>query len=157
MRHIDTSSLVDLWEYYPNSQFPTVWEWIVDEFLSRDLVICEVAYEESRQRIPECVELLKSHTVPVRSMSADDLEFAKLIKSELGIIEEKYGKGVGEKDLLIVGSAKMDGADLITSETQGKPPDNRVNWKMPSVCRLPCVGVTTLTMLEYIYQSKRTF
>ena len=82
------------------------------------------------------------------------LEEALRIQGLLGIQNDQYGGGVGENDILIIATAKIEGVDLISDENkQPNLPENMKNYKIPAVCALPSVQVGSLNFLELIKNS----
>ncbi len=69
-----------------------------------------------------------------------------------------HPNGVDENDVLIIASAKVRGAELVTNEGRqfGKQAEARKS-RIPAVCDMPAVGVVTLNFLEYIQKSQQVF
>jgi len=153
LRLIDASAVIDLWEHYPIAQFPAVWDWIQAE-----LAIAKVAMEEVGFRDPDCKSKLELYGILEQGIGNREAVEAVAIKSALGIVNEEYGSGVDENDILIIAIAKVLGTELVTNESlQPKLPTNVKGYKMPAVCALPGVQVATIRLLDYIRQSGRVF
>ena len=72
-------------------------------------------------------------------------------KTLLGIAEEKYTKGVGEKDLLIISVAKENGKTLVSDESrQNKLPELKPNYKIPVVCDMPEVSIKCVSFIDLL-------
>ncbi|MFV0679508.1 DUF4411 family protein [Ottowia sp.] len=81
------------------------------------------------------------------------------IKSAIGVVNDNYhSKGVDENDLFIIAVAQTHGAELITNEARqfGAQQDPR-KFKIPAVCDMPTVRVTSLNFFDYIQKSKQVF
>ena len=158
MRHIDASAVLDLWEYYPIRQFPAVWEWFAEEFTSGELGIVDLALDEVGFRDPACKAHLEAVGVAGIIITTQVAAAALSIKSALGIVNDGYGSGVDENDILIVATAKVHGAELITNEgRQVKPPTFLKNCKIPAVAAMSSVSVVTMRLIDYIRQSGQVF
>ena len=84
---------------------------------------------------------------------------AMAIKDAIGVVNDQYhAKGVDENDLFIIAAAKVHGAELITNEARqfGAQAEAR-KYKIPAVCDMAAVGVTTMNFLEYIQKSQQVF
>ncbi|MEI8096401.1 MAG: DUF4411 family protein [Spirochaetales bacterium] len=81
------------------------------------------------------------------------------IKGLLGILEDKYGAGVSENDLIIIASAQVHGVSLVSQEARqpNLPQTKRVNYKIPAVCSLPQVNVRCLSFLDYLRTANQVF
>ena len=159
MRAFDASSIVYAWDNYPPEQFPALWRWISGEIDSQRLVICEVAYEEVRRKFVEPFNWLKEQDINVVPMTAGALGIAAAIKSELGIVGDKFhGKGVGENDIFIIASACEEGHELISNEER-QPQVVRAgrNMKIPAVCGLELVSVPCKSFIELLKESGKVF
>jgi hypothetical protein len=84
-------------------------------------------------------------------LTATSLATAQNIKNLLGIVEEKYTKGVGEKDLLIISIAKENKKILVSDESrQNKLPALKSNYKIPAVCDMPEVNIKCVNFLDLL-------
>ena len=81
-----------------------------------------------------------------------------MINGLLGIKNDLYGAGVGEKDILIIASAKEHGQELVSNENrQHTLPMDMKKYKIPAVCNIPQVEVPCLTFIELIKRSEVVF
>lgn len=91
-------------------------------------------------------------------MTNDILREALRIKTLLGIIDDKYGEGVGENDLFIIATTRLCHTILVSDErTQPSPPKKMQNYKIPAVCSMKDVGVECINFLDFIKKSKVVF
>lgn len=158
LRHIDASAAIDLWTTYPIAQFPLLWKWVESEFSRKDMAISRIALEETGFRIPDCRANIESFGVTGLQIGNDEVLEALAIKSLLGIVNDEYGSGVDENDILIIASAKVQHAQLVTNEAlQPKLPASPRNYKMPAVCGLPAIQVPCCRLIDWIMQSGMVF
>lgn len=159
MRVLDASAIIYAWDNYPLAQFPGLWSWLASELKSHELAIPVVALEEVGHKVPECAQWLKNADVLKLPMSEAVVMAAMLIKQAVGVVNDQYHpKGVDENDLFIIAAAKVHGAELITNEARqfGAQVETR-KYKIPAVCDLSAVGVSSLNFLEYIQKSQKVF
>ncbi|QBM29764.1 DUF4411 family protein [Hydrogenophaga pseudoflava] len=159
MRVLDASAIIYAWDNYPPAQFPGLWSWLANELKTLELAIPVVALEEVGHKLPECAQWLKNTEVLRLPISEAALMAAMAIKDAIGVVNDQYHpKGVDENDLFIIAVAKVHGAELITNEARqfGAQIDTR-KYKIPAVCDMAAVGVTTMNFLEYIQKSQRVF
>lgn len=159
MRVLDASAIIYAWDNYPRAQFPGLWGWLANELKKHELAISAVALEEVAQMAPDCATWLKNAEVLRLPISDAVVMTAMAIKSAIGVVNDQYHpKGVDENDLFIIASAKVHGAELISNEARqfGAQVETR-KYKIPAVCDMPSVGVTTLNFLEYIQKSQQVF
>ena len=120
--------------------------------------MAQVAVEEVGHKAPECVAWLNAaglHNLPITQAT---LLEALRIKTMLGIVEDRYGAGVDENDLLIIATAKLYGHTLITNEApQLTPHKNMSNWKIPAVCAMASVQAPCIDFVGYIKRSGAVF
>jgi hypothetical protein len=65
---------------------------------------------------------------------------------------------VGENDLIIISSAKLLGARLVTDEAvQLQLPTEMAKYKIPAVCDLPSVAVKHISFLKMVKETGETF
>lgn len=158
MRVIDASSIIYGWDNYPPEQFPKLWAWVAEEIESAELVIPKVAFDEVKNKLPECADWLTEQNISKLSPTNDVLRKSLEIHALLGIVGDAYGKGAGENDILIIATAFVAGGELITNENvQNNLPSKLKNCKIPAVCGLPEVRVTYSDFLQYIRSSKQVF
>ena len=159
MRVLDASSILYAWDNYPLPQFPGLWAWLASEMQRHELAISSVALEEVGHKAPECSAWLSSAAVLRLPINNDVLTTALAIKTDIGVVDDSYHpKGVDERDLLIIATAKVRGADLITNEARqfGAQVEPR-KYKIPAVCDLQSVGVVSMNFLEFIQKSRQVF
>jgi hypothetical protein len=153
MYSFDASSMIHAWDNYPpeNEHFESLWEWFASNIQNKEFVISKKAFEEVNHKIPECGEWLQNNNVKVYSLTPKSLLIAKNIKTSLGIIEEKYTKGVGENDLFIIAIAQESKAILVSEEGQQSVlPALKSNHKIPAVCGMEEVGVDCCNFLRLL-------
>lgn len=159
MRVLDASSILYAWDNYPLPQFPGLWTWLASEMQRHKLAIPSVAMEEVEHKAPECSAWLSTACVARLPVTNVVLTTALAIKADIGVLNDAYHpKGVDENDLLIIATAKVCGADLITNEARqfGAQAELR-KYKIPAVCDLPSVNVVTMSFLEFIQRSRQVF
>ncbi len=157
--HFDASGIIHAWDNYPIGNFPAFWDWIDAEIRKENFAISEVAFDEVKNKSPECSEWLKNKGIRKINLSEKVLLRANEIKDLLGIVAEAYNpKGVGENDLLIIATAQIEIAILITEESrQPSLPQQRSRFKIPAVCELAAIGVTCKNIRELIGTSGVVF
>lgn len=144
MYSFDASTMIHAWDNYPieNQHFKSLWDWFAEEVSQGRFVFSEVAYNEIKNKIPECEDWLKDNGVTTLPLSPDILYQAQAIKELLEIEEEQYSVGVGENDILIVSTAKVMNLPLISEESiQNNLPQNKAKYKIPAVCGMEEVAV----------------
>ena len=159
MRVFDASSMIYAWDNYPIGQFPPLWDWMASQIEAKQLVMPSVAFEEVQHKMPDCGEWLKDNNLEQLAISNAILQDAKRIKGLLGIVDDNYhAKGVGENDILIIATARLHGAELVSDEekqiTLPKIPSKR---KIPAVCVMAGVAVPCINFIEYIKRSEEVF
>ena len=84
---------------------------------------------------------------------------ANRIKTIIGVANDNYHpKGVGENDILIIATAKIEEIDLVSDEgRQAQVPLELQKRKIPSVCDIDTVDVTCNNFVEYFKDSGRVF
>lgn len=159
MRVLDASSIIYAWDNYPLAQFPGVWRWLEEQIQNQSLAISTVALEEVAGKTPECSEWLEAREIRELPPSNAILQEASRIKHQLGIVNDKYHpKGVSENDLIIIATAKLNGASLISDERrQNNLPKISGQMKIPAVCGLPGVDVKCINFVDYLKQSNEVF
>lgn len=159
MQIFDASSIIHAWDNYPIEQFPKLWNWLAIEIQSNRLCIANVAFNEVKNKSPDCSEWLKKEAEIKRIAESNDiLQCALQIQSLLRIQNDRYGGGVGENDILIIATAKVEGMDLISDEKlQIKLPQKLTNYKIPAVCQMQDVSVVCIKFLELLKQSGTVF
>ena len=155
---LDASSTLYAWDNYPPEQFPSLWIWLEQQVTTGELAIAAVALEEVGHKSPECAVWLKARKINVLSVTQVILMDALCIKGLLGIEGEAYGSGVGEKDLIIIATARAHDAEILTDEgRQPSLPKHGRSYKIPAVCALPEVKVRCLSFVEYFKRSQEVF
>lgn len=153
MYSFDASSMIHAWDNYPpeNKHFDSLWEWFSNKMQSKEFVISKKAFEEVSHKIPECGTWLQDNNIKIYDLTSESLLIASDIKELLGIIEEKYTRGVGENDLFIIAIAQELGTTLVTEEgRQGVLPALKSNYKIPAVCNMESVGVANCNFLNLL-------
>lgn len=153
MYSFDASSMIHAWDNYPpeNKHFDSLWEWFSNKTQSKEFVISKKAFKEVSHKIPECGTWLQNNNIEIYSLTPASLLIARDIKASLGIVEEKYTKGVGENDLFIIAIAQEFGATLVTEEGRQSPlPKVKSNYKIPAVCNMASVGVECCNFLSLL-------
>lgn len=158
MQVFDASSMIYAWDNYPVRQFPGLWEWMATQVEERLLVMPIVAFEEVTNKTPDCGEWLKNNGLEPVEISNVVMQDALRIKLLLRIVGDKYGSGVGENDLLIIATAREQGAELVSDERrQTDPPKELHNYKIPAVCSMTEVSVPCINFIEYLKRSDAVF
>ena len=158
MRVIDASSALFAWDTYPPDQFPRLWDWLALQIESGDLTTAQVALMEIGHITPECARWLKARRIvehPTGQAVADE---GARIKALLGIVDDDFGTGVDANDLLIVATARLLRASLISDEApQLVLPNSMRKYKIPAVTRMPLVQVDCRNFVDYVKQSRAVF
>lgn len=159
MHTYDASSFLHAWDNYPIEHFPPLWEWLGEQISERLFTIPNVAFEEVDRKSPECGQWLKDQEIERLSLTNEIIQQAVGIKHLLGISEDNYHpKGVGENDLFIIATAKLNGCVLVSDEAvQRRIPDIPGKYRIPAVCRMPEVNVTCVPFIDVIRQSDAVF
>ena len=159
LRIFDASSLIYAWDNYPPEHFPPLWRWIAQQIGEGDFAVPQVAYEEIAAKTPECRDWLRDVGVRRLPPTAEILQRALDIKRLLAIVDDAYNpKGVGENDILIIATAAVEGAELVSNEArQTRDPDVPAKRKIPSVCAMPEVRVRCVNFIELIRASGEVF
>jgi hypothetical protein len=155
----DTSSIIHAWDHYPLKQFPGLWKWLGEEFKAGRFVVSVVADDETKQRDADCHAWLHAHNVHVKPMTQAILDDALIIKTSLGISNDRYHvDGVGERDLMIIATCMQDGTELVSNENvQHQLPQNPARYKIPAVCSMTTVNVSCINFRELLVRSGRVF
>jgi len=153
MYSFDASSMILAWDNYPpeSPHFYSLWQWFSEQIDNKNFSISAKALEEVGHMIPECGDWLKRNNIEVHPLTATSLATAQNIKNALGIVEDNYTKGVGEKDLFIISIAKENGKILVSDESrQNKLPSLKSNYKIPAVCDLTEVSIECVSFLDLL-------
>jgi predicted nucleic acid-binding protein len=155
--------MIDLWVNYPiqNPHFDAIWDWFALRVENEDFVISAVVFKEIEDmilygkvtdRIPEASKFISIlNNFKVYEQTKQELMIALEIKQLLEIEEYNYGKGVGYNDLCIIANAKAINTILINNEAvQNTKPVEKKSYKIPAVCGMPEVGVTSLNLVELL-------
>lgn len=153
----DASSIIYAWDNYPVAQFPGLWLWMRANVVGAEVCMSTVAYAEVKHPAPDCTVWLNDSVVTCLPVTNEILLDAMRMKKLLGIVDEKYGSGVGENDLLIIATARASRAILVSEERQPGPPKFPYNSKIPTVCAMQQVQVECITFLEFIKRSGVVF
>ena len=159
MRVFDASSIVYGWDNYPIQQFPALWEWIADQIKGGTVMMSRVAFDEVTHVAPDCANWLKDNDIERLDITNEVVQSAMQIKNDLGVRNDDYHvDGIDENDLLIIATAKVESAELISNEArQTSLPSNIKRFKIPAVCAMPGVGISCINFIDYIKQSNRVF
>ncbi len=154
----DTSSIIYAWDNYPIQQFPGLWDWITERINDSTIMMPSVALGEVRDNSPECWQWLRNADLQTHEINNAILQESLRIKEILGIVDDNYGGGVGENDILIIATASNAGKELVTNEAwQANLPLNRLKYKIPAVCSLNDVDVPWIDFLGFIKRSNAVF
>lgn len=154
----DASSIIYAWDNYPVQQFPGLWDWIGDRINDSTIMMPSVALGEVRDNSPDCWQWLRDADLQTHEINNAILQKSLRIKDLLGIVDDKYGGGVGENDILIIATASIVGKELVTNEAwQAILPLNRLKYKIPAVCSLPGVDAPWMDFLDFIKRSEAVF
>ena len=174
---IDASSVIYAWENYPIEIFPHLWTWLEEDQMAENLVgMIRENLDEVEKMSPECFQWLKYGSISVISGSDEAIQEEKRLADELGIKDDKYGKGVDYNDLLLIATASVNKYDVMTNEAlQGEEPKNKANYKIPKnkankippkkanykiplVCRtITQPKITTYSFIEWLKYQDPTF
>ncbi len=159
MQTFDASSIIYAWDNYPVDQFPPVWNWIASEIKGHIFSIPNVAFDEVKQKTPDCGQWLADAGISLLPATNEVLHEAMRIKALLQIHEDQYHpSGVGENDLLIVATASVKGLVLISNEArQINLPENPAKKKIPTVCADPQVDVECIDFITLVKRSGQVF
>ncbi|NQV13978.1 DUF4411 family protein [bacterium] len=156
---IDASAIMHIWDNYPLDNFPPLWDWLSTQIGSGDIAIPKPAYDETTRKYPDCGTWLRSQAITILPLTTDILGFSAEIQALLGITDDQYHPhGVGENDILIIATAKLNDCELMTQEgVQPNLPRNLKKYKIPAVCDLPDVSVTPYNFTQFIKNSGEVF
>ena len=159
MHMFDASSTIYGWDNYPLAQFPRLWDWLGSQIGAGLVTLSETADKEVCSKLAICGQWLKDQGLAVVVNTPATLQEASQIKTLLDIVGDDYhSDGVGENDLLIIASAKTEGATLVSDEKkQPNLPPNRRRYKIPAVCAYLNSPVRCESFLEYIKSSGQSF
>jgi hypothetical protein len=150
MQVFDASSMIYAWDNYPIRQFPGLWQWMATQIEEQRLVMPSVAFEEVANKTPECAGWLKDNDIKLFEINNAVLHEAMRIKKLLGI--------VGENDLLIIATARVHKAELVSDEKrQTALPKEPTKRKIPAVCAMKEVNVLCMNFIEFIKRSDEIF
>jgi len=154
----DASSMIHAWDNYPLGQFPGLWEWMATQIEEQSLMMPNVAFEEVAHKTPDCGDWLRANNLERLDISNTVVQEAMRIKKLLGIVGDGYHpKGVGENDILIIASARVHRAELVSDEGRQKLPDIPAKRKIPAVCAMPDVSVPCINFIDFIKRSNAVF
>ena len=159
MPTFDASSLILSWHEYSKDLFPPLWDWLGKGFGDGSLAVSQVAFDEVKQKSEACTDFLRDCGLQPRPVTAEIVTEALRLKGLLGILNEEYSpRGVGENDLLIIATANVEGAVLVSEEgRQQNLPNVMKNCKIPAVCGLAEVQVRCVRFIELLRESGQTF
>lgn len=159
MHMFDASSAIHGWDNYPLAQFPRLWDWLGNQIGAQQVQLSETAYKEVCAKQPVCRNWLRDQNVTTVGNTPAIVQEALNIKPLLCIVGDNYHQdGVGENDLLIIASAKINGATLVSDEKkQPFLPGDLRRYKIPAVCARLNAPVPCQSFLEYIVSSRQVF
>lgn len=158
MQVFDASSMIHAWDNYPLRQFPGLWDWLGARIAEREIQMPRIAFDEISHKSPECCDWLKSCGIELIDVGNEIALQSLRIKELLGIVNDNYHpKGVDENDLLIIATARVSGAELISDESRQKLPDVPAKRKIPIVCEMKEVDVPCMNFIDYIKQADAIF
>lgn len=158
MHVFDASSTISAWDNYPIRQFPRLWDWFGQHVQSGAIALPSVAFQEVGFKAPECTDWLDSNGVVKLPVTNAIARAALMIKGKLGVVNDRYGPGVDENDILIISTAFVHGAPLVSDEAvQALPPQNLLKYKMPTVCRMDGVGVSCIRFIDFLKEGNAVF
>jgi hypothetical protein len=159
MQVFDASSIIYAWDNYPEGQFPGLWKWMAIQIEEETLVMPDVAFEQVEKEAPDCGEWLSDNNLKQLTTSNAIMQEANRIKGLLGILNDKYhSKGVDEKDIIIIATARINGAELVSDEgRQVALPQIPSKRKIPAVCGMDGVSVVCINFIDYIKRSEAVF
>jgi hypothetical protein len=158
MPAFDASSMIHVWDNYPEPQFPPFWEWIKKQIEARALIMSAVAFDEVIHKAPDCAAWLMRAGLEKVDVTNAILQNAMRIKALLGVVNDRYHpNGVDENDLIIIASALAVGIDLVSEENQPNPPKDPVKRKIPTVCKMQQVSQPCIKFLDYLKASGAVF
>ena len=159
MYSFDASSIIHAWDNYPIKKFPPLWQWIANQIACGQFKMSSIAFDEIKKKSPDCGEWLSNQEIVKIPLTNDCLHRALLIKDSLGIEDDNFHpKGVGENDILIIASAKLNNSILISEEgRQFNLPKEKAKYKIPAVCDLPTVSVRCIQFIDLIKDADAVF
>nr|WP_242523111.1 DUF4411 family protein [Thiocystis minor] len=150
--------MIHAWDNYPLRQFPGLWEWMADQIAKKHLVMPDVAFEEVMGKTPDCGQWLKDNHLERLDINNAVLQEAMRLKGLLGIVGDQYHvKGVGENDILIIATALVYQAKLVSDEGMQHSTVIPAKRKIPTVCAMPEVAVSCVKFIEFIKRSGTIF
>lgn len=159
MQTFDASSMIYAWDNYPFEQFPPLWDWMGSLVSQGQIVMSAVAFEEVSHKTPDCCAWLESIGLQRSPVSNSVIQEAMRIKGLIGVVDDGYHpRGVDEKDLFIIATAKISGLPIVSDEEkQPTRPIELRKSKIPLVCGLNTVDIKCFNYLEFIKASRAVF
>jgi len=153
----DASAMIHAWDHYPIAQFPRLWEWMKGEVDSQEFAFPRIAMDEIGHKLSECFDWINDCDVRIIAPDNAIVQQAFLIKQGLGIMNDQWHpKGVDENDVMIIASAGVHGAMLVSNEgRQTQLPPQMARFKIPAVC--DAHGVVCVSFIQLVKQAGRVF
>jgi len=159
LQTFDASSIIYAWDNYPPGQLPPLWRWIAEQIEAGNFNIPQPALEEVERRLPECAKWLRECEIERIAVTNEIIQEALRIKNLLGIEGDGYHpRGVGENDLLIIATARIEGFKLVSNEgRQHQFPNVAAKAKIPAVCDKEGVAVRCIDFITLVKNSGKVF
>lgn len=154
----DASAIIRAWEYYPKPQFPGFWRWVASEFNARRWMMARANLDEVSHKVPELHRWLVSSGLRTINVTNEIVARVIQIKELLEIVDDRYGAGVDEPDLILIATCACLGHVCVSCEEEqlGSTKTLR-NAKIPRVCRQQSVNVPHVDLRNCVYEAGIVF